>query len=195
MLSPLAAKKAAEELGETDELLRTAPDALRKALLVKAEDETVADIKDDLLKSAEASDIFLLRFLRVRKYDTDAAVANVVGWFRWLLVQRNMPTDMLKAIGGTDDASPADDCAELSPWTVKAADVQDVLESNAIEMLPGYTKDGAKAMCISDIAEMLNVMKERGVKRTMFGMNYLLDQASFDPNTQVCPRAAAACRC
>ena len=148
------AKARAEKIGETDEKIASAPGELRKALVAKAEDEKVKDIKADLLKAAEQPDIWLLRFLRVRKYDIDAAVANVVGWFRWKNVQENLPTDMLEAFGAN-----MEDVQDLSYWTVKAAAVKDVLEGGGISFLPGYTKSGAKAMCIRDVADLIKLMQ------------------------------------
>jgi hypothetical protein len=175
---------------ETPEKMRDAPDELRKALRAKAEeDPKVADIKDDLLKACEQPDIYLLRFLRVRKYDIDASVSNVVGWFKWLQVQQNLPTELLKAFkegqGPSSDGEKVEG-PELTYWGCKAADVKDVLESNAFGVLPGYTKDGSKCMCISDVGEMIGLMKTHPVKNVMLGTTYLLEQLSFDPNTQVC---------
>ena len=104
------AKERAAALGETDEKLASAIAELRKALLAKVEDEKVSDIKEDLLKAAEQSDVWLLRFLRVRKYDMDAAVTNVIGWFRWKNVQENLPTDLMEALGGNMAETQALDC-------------------------------------------------------------------------------------
>ena len=72
--SEQAIARATEKLGETAEKLRDTPDELRKALRAKADDPKVAEIRDDLLKASEQPDIWLLRFLRVRKFDIDAAL-------------------------------------------------------------------------------------------------------------------------
>lgn len=176
------AKERATAIGETDDKIAEAPGALRKALLAKADDASVKDVKDDLLKAAEQSDMWLLRFCRVRKYDMDAAVTNVIGWFRWKNVQQNLSTDLVEAFGGTN----AVDTQQLDYWTVKAADVQDVIEHGGISFLPGYTKRGAKAMCISDVADLIKLMQSQPIQKTMIGMNYMMEQMSLDPNTQLC---------
>ena len=61
-----------------------------------------------------------------------------------------------------------------------------MLECNAFGVLPGYTKDGSKCMCISDVGAMIGLMKVHPVKKVMLSTTYLLEQLSFDPNVQVC---------
>ena len=185
--SEQAVARATDKLGETPEKMRDMPDELRKALEAKADDPKVADIRDDMLKACEQPDIYLLRFLRVRKYDVEAAVSNVIGWFRWLNVQQKLPTDLMKVFSdGQEQSAEKADGADLTYWGCKAADVKDVLESDAFGVLPGYTKDGSKCMCISDVGAMIGLMKIHPVKKVMLSTTYLLEQLSFDPNVQVC---------
>jgi hypothetical protein len=124
--------------------------------------------------------MWLLRFMRVRKYVVADAVKNVCGWIRWCAVQSNLPQDMFEDFG-----KEAVGAFEGDIWTMKAADFKDILEENVLAMLPGYSTDGNKMLCILRLNAFLEQMKKQPIKKVMLASTYLLDQASLDPNTQV----------
>ena len=184
-LSDLSAAKAAEELGETPELLASAPGQLRAKLAEAAAAPENEDIAVDLRKAAEQSDAWLLRFLRVRKYNLDDALKNVCGWLRWHQVQVKLPVEMFEALTGGDTPAP-DEEFNTDLFTMSARDYKDVLETSTFRMLPGYSKDGCKYLCILDLNSFIEQIKEKPMKKLMMGVQYQLEQASLDPNTQVC---------
>ena len=195
-LTEISQERAKEELGETVEKIQTTPDLLRDNLKEKAALQEYEDISKDLLQCLEQSDLHLLRFLRTRKYNIEAAAHNVVGWYRWLQIQQNLPTDMIKTALKSDDGDDKETLTSsenyenhienLSYWDLKAKDVKSILDANVIFLLPGYANDGSKILAITDITKMIDLMKNQPIKHVMLGMNYLLEQASLDPNTQIC---------
>ena len=184
-LSELAAARAAEELGETPELLATAPGRLKLKLAEAAALPANEDIAGDLKKASAQGDAWQLRFLRVRKYDVDEATKNVCGWLRWHHVQVNLPQEMFDALSGGEEKK-SDEQLNTDLFTMTCADYKDVLEESEFRMLPGYSKDGAKYLCLLDLNAFLDQMKALPVRKLMLGMQYMFEVASLDPDTQVC---------
>ena len=85
-LSSLSRRRAEDELGESEPLVEAMSARLKEELVRAAAIATNADVADGLRRSASMYDLWLLRFLRRRKYRVAEATANVVGYLRWINV-------------------------------------------------------------------------------------------------------------